>query len=420
MRSPKLGGSARGQYYRYYAGYTEGFVEDMLRRLDVPTNGLLVDPWNGAGTTTAAAAAQQIEAIGYDINPAAVLIGRARLLRSDVAGSLVPIAVEICARARECKSEPRHDDLLCTWFGPGTALELRTLERCAYQLLVDPTPRPTSAVFDSNLPHSALAAVFYVALFRTVRGLLSKYVPSNPSWIKNPSGRRLGIPRSELHASFVQHVKLSDPYLGQLALPTVSETGTKIEIASSTDLPLDDESVDAIASSPPYCTRLDYVKATLPELAVMGLTSDQVRALRNAMIGTPTMSGTSALASPEMWGTKTPALINTITEHRSKASATYYKKYYLQYFSGMWASLNELLRVVKPNGNAVLVVQDSYYKDVHIDLPALIGDMSVAAGWSNWDRLDFPVPRTMAAINPRTRQYRQEFRATESAVVLRR
>ena len=112
MRSPKLGGSARRQYYRYCAGYTQGFVEDMLHRLNLPADAIVVDPWNGAGTTTAAAAAFGLTAMGYDINPAAVVIGRARLLGSDVANSLVPIAVEICERARMHPVAPSDNDLL--------------------------------------------------------------------------------------------------------------------------------------------------------------------------------------------------------------------------------------------------------------------------------------------------------------------
>src|SRR5215204_4701060 len=96
MRSPKLGYSAHRQYYRYYAGYTQGFVEDIVSTLRVPQGGLIIDPWNGAGTTTAAAAELGLPARGFDINPAAVMIGRARLLGPEVSDSLNPLAVDIC------------------------------------------------------------------------------------------------------------------------------------------------------------------------------------------------------------------------------------------------------------------------------------------------------------------------------------
>lgn len=420
VRSPKLGGTTSRQYYRYYAGYTQGFVEDMLRDLGIPQGGIIVDPWNGAGTTTVTAVTAGVNAIGYDINPAAVLIGRARLVGSDIAGSIVPIAVEVCERARLHPTELRNAGLLDTWFGPRTAQAIRAIERAIFTVLVDPTSGETQPIFDAHLRQSPLASLFYVALFRTVRDLVRKYVPSNPSWIKNPAGRRLGVPRSELQTAFVQHVKLSDPCAGQLELPFPNDASASITVASSLNLPLQDSTVDAVISSPPYCTRLDYVKATLPELAVLGLSAIDVRKLRDEMIGTPTISGTSMDQVPQEWGAETRALISDVVTHRSKASATYYRKYYMQYFGSMWTSLSELKRVLREDGSAALVVQDSFYKDIHVDLPSLIGDMALAAGWSDWTRIDFAVPVTMAAINPGARQYRKEFRATESAVVLKR
>jgi hypothetical protein len=418
VRSPKLGDSAPRQYYRYYAGYTEGFVEDMLSALRVPTDGLIVDPWNGAGTTTTAASGLGYAAQGFDINPVAVLIARARLLGPEVADSLVPLAVEISDRARSHPHVLLRDDLLTTWFGVGTATQIRSIERAIHRVLV--SPQADVVLYNPAAPVSALAAVFYVALFRTVRDLVQRFVPSNPSWIKAPDGRRVGAPQSKLHDLFVESVRRSNPHLGQLRLPaSTGEPNVTIDVASSTNLPIDDGRASAVISSPPYLTRIDYVKATLSELAVLGLTADDVQELRQRMIGTPLTAHVEDGDFPA-WGAKTSDAINTIAAHTSKASSTYYQRYYLQYFTGMWRSIHELRRVVGAGGKAVLVVQDSYYKDVHLDLPALIGDMSEAAGWARWERRDFSVPRTMAAINPAARKYRQGFGAVESAVVLER
>jgi ubiquinone/menaquinone biosynthesis C-methylase UbiE len=66
------------------------------------------------------------------------------------------------------------------------------------------------------------------------------------------------------------------------------------------------------------------------------------------MIGTPTMASAADKIKREAWGEEVKALLARIEEHHSKASATYYRKYYLQYFAGMWDSLAELRRVLKP------------------------------------------------------------------------
>jgi hypothetical protein len=89
LASPKLSTSANEttHWYRYYAGYADAFVADVVGRLPEST-GVLLDPWNGAGTSTSVAAAHGIDAQGFDINPAAVVISKARLLQCDVASSL--------------------------------------------------------------------------------------------------------------------------------------------------------------------------------------------------------------------------------------------------------------------------------------------------------------------------------------------
>lgn len=421
VRSPKLGGAAtKPQYYRYLAGYTEEFVDDVLTHLEVPSGGLVVDPWNGAGTTTVAAAAAGLNATGFDINPVAVLIGRARLTGSDVTASLVPIAVEICERARSLDFNADKDDLLGSWFGPTSTHRLRAIERATHCVLVDPDGGLGQGPVDVDDHVSALASLFYVALFRTVRLFVTRFVASNPSWIKGAVGPRLGLTRQEIETAFVQSVRLSDPHVGQMQLPGAQhEVRTAVRVASSRQLPLPVAAVDAIVSSPPYCTRLDYVKSTLPELAILRFSSQEVRELRDRMIGTPTVQGGDpSLSRP--WGRKTSSVLRAIREHDSKASKTYYNKYFSQYFAGMWDSLLEIQRVVKPGGTAVLVVQDSFYKDVHVDLPGLIGSMAAEAGWAGWERHDFPVPRTMASIHPGARAYRSSFRAVESAVLLAR
>ena len=95
---------------------------------------------------------------------------------------------------------------------------------------------------------------------------------------------------------------------------------------------------------------------------MLGLRELEIRRLRDRMIGTPTMARMSSAFKPEAWGESINALLTKIEGHSSKASATYYSKYYLQYFDGMWISLHELRRVTKPGATAVLVLQDSITK----------------------------------------------------------
>jgi hypothetical protein len=182
-------------------------------------------------------------------------------------------------------------------------------------------------------------------------------------------------------------------------------------------MPLKDSSADAVVASPPYCTRIDYVVGTLPELAVLGADADGIRALRRRMIGTPTVHRPDdGWPERNRWGATATHLLDVVAAHPSRASATYYLNFYLQYLNGMWRSLKEVARVTRTGSPVVLVAQDSYYKEQHVDLPQILTDMGRELEWRNAAHHTFKVP-TKAWLNQRARQYRDDRSATESVLV---
>ena len=194
-----------------------------------------------------------------------------------------------------------------------------------------------------------------------------------------------------------------------------------VSTASSTALPLSDNEVDFVLSSPPYCTRIDYAVATAVELAVLGhppfCKDSSFGKLRRALLGTVTVPATFPSASPQ-WGKRCLAFLDELAAHESKASRSYYLKSHRQYYGSLYGSLEELRRVMKPEAQAVLVLQDSYYKDIHNDLPAIVTEMSEGLGMTVLSRTKFASKRTMASVNPRVAPYRDRRDATEEVIHL--
>lgn len=115
--NPKVGASCDpvDTWYRYSAG----FVEQALKK-SAATAALVLDPWNG--TTTVVAASKNVPAIGFDVNPALVVVSRARLLGAGVWSSIDPLGADVIDHAA---SVALDDDLLCFWFTRPAASSLR-------------------------------------------------------------------------------------------------------------------------------------------------------------------------------------------------------------------------------------------------------------------------------------------------------
>lgn len=429
LRSPKRppGSATERSWYNYYAGYSATFVEDVLNSLELDRAELIADPWNGSGTTTEVAHRLGIPSWGGDINPAMAVVAKARLLSSYVSPSELSLCEEILISAQVPPSrEPMIDDPLLTWFTQQGCESIRALERCIGRFL-DPNWRtgpPGNGERVTSL--SSLAAFFYLALFRSVKELLAPFRSSNPTWIRRPLDNRFRLTPSPttIERVFRQQVELmvkstSSPSV-ELTRRTVDHDSPKalarLAVASAANIPLSSGTASAVISSPPYCTRIDYAIATAPELAVLGVSQLQLRELREAMMGSSTVSADSPTIDPG-WGQTCATFLGEVAAHPSKASGTYYLRNHLQYFDKLSRSLTEIDRVLAPGAACFLVVQDSHYKELHNDLAAVVVEMAGALGWTDVDRHDYLSKRHMGRVHRTAKQYRAVTEATESVLV---
>jgi SAM-dependent methyltransferase len=413
--------NGRSAWYPYYAGFSYEFAYQLLSSARLPHDALIMDDWNGSGTTTAVANSLGYSAYGCDLNPVMVVVAKARLLSKREHSSLEPLSVEIIQKARDSEVAPAADDPLQAWLCPTSANVIRKLERAIQLLLLDHEHYQAPATRTDFADLSGFGAFLYLALFRTVRTLLQRFVASNPTWVMTPRDHHLRLkPREETIFDVFRSQVLAMVDENQPGLFEPQESGgTRIDVASSEALPLANNSVRFALASPPYCTRIDYAVATKPELAVLGYSIESFRDLRKSLLGTSTVPRMAPEESKE-WGQTCLTFIEKLKNHESKASATYYYKNHLQYFDGLSKSLAELRRVLTEDGTCVLVVQDSYYKDIHNDLPKIVIEMAVSSSLELTRREDFSHARTMAAVNPAAKLYRKSFSATESVLVFKR
>lgn len=422
MRSPKRGEESRtgrASWYAYYAGFSTTFVEDALRYVDAPSHRRLLDPWNGSGTTTQVGTAMGFESLGFDLNPAMVLVAKARLLDATVQPSLTSLLNEIVEKAARIEHYDPAEPLNA-WFTPQTsgvirrfdvALHALLINRCLYYPLIT---QPT-------LKHvSSLAAFFYVAIFRVMRELLTTFRTTNPTWLREPKPEeRISLAEKCLCNMLRTQIEAMAINFDTVSPPTRPPCIPTVDRAASAKLPIPNGTVDAVIASPPYCTRIDYVRKTGPELALLGAKPVDMEDLRDQMIGTPTISQTQPKPTAK-WGRTCLNLLDRISQHKAYASKSYYWKTYAQYFGSLNQSLVEITRTVRPGGLCFLVVQDSYYKDVHIDLAKVTTEVTECLGWTQMSRSDFPTTRTIVGLNSKAVKNGNPKRVIETVLGLRK
>jgi hypothetical protein len=60
-------------WFDYKQGYSPELIQKLVKDLEVPRGGSILDPFNGVGTTLLAADSIGMESVGFDVNPVAVL-----------------------------------------------------------------------------------------------------------------------------------------------------------------------------------------------------------------------------------------------------------------------------------------------------------------------------------------------------------
>jgi hypothetical protein len=407
----------RDEWFPFYAGFSGEFARELFRTSGLPQGSLCMDPWNGSGTTSAAASLHKHRVLGFDLNPVMAVVARARLLPQGELPSVAPLLSDLARKSVDSSCEFDRTDPLLTWFVVDAATSIRSIERAIHKLLVSADSQ--TVALDRVSGFSAIAAFFYVALFRAVRRLLLRFTTSNPTWLRRPKTQQARLrPAFENVLASFQHcvIDMRNSILCEPSHWEMMDANCVIEVAPSDRLPVGDSTVDLVLTSPPYCTRIDYAISTSPELAVLGLGLDKgLRSLRSQLIGTPTIHAKAPLAD-SAWGDICSAFLEKVRSHSSKAAKSYYYKTYVQYFYGIDSSLRDIARCMKPRAKCIIVVQDSYFKDLKANLPAIFIDLCAKHGLRLGRRDDFPMTRTLVNINTNSRRYRTESSAVESVL----
>lgn len=408
-------------WHPYYAGYSEAFVESALGYLGATRKSRVLDPWGGSGTTAIVSARNGINCLTVDINPVMATFAAAKskeILENEIAikdflNSLS--AGEISTFSHAPPSEvydTETQNILSQVLVKADSFSDEIKRSSKYKRNKSPSEK---TVKKSQLILSPERSFILAVLFVSLRNLMGHIRLTNPTWIR----RDRSLLSIEAEVLTTQLKQSADTMLTELrSFYARSENIGEVAsmIGDARDIPIKSDSIDHIITSPPYLTRIDYAVSTLPELDLLG-GSELIHQIRHKTTGAPVITRSPKIED-ENWGAKCVEILKRVRNHGTQAAAGYYWKNMIQYFTDIYSSLNEIKRVLRIGGNALLVVQSSYFKDIEIPLTEIFLEMAENVGLDSSIASRQIVRGHMAHKNKRSNIYKNNKVYFEDAILL--
>ncbi len=315
---------------------------------------VVLDPFCGSGTTLVEAGLKGYKSIGYDINPLAVLISRAKTscffdstdtqffsILEVILSNAKRIVVEIADQLEFGEESLGLHYNWSYWF--------RSLELARLLALKE-------AILEQCNEDEKLRIFLLVCLSSVTKAssfLNEDQIKVRKDHNKKPLDPFLSFP------IFAREALKNQFKLGK----TFKEVGAsfKIEVGTADQINLDHCSIDRVITSPPYVNAVDYTMNHKFNLFILGLVSPKEfkphcrkyigmteRAVRAADIKQMPTTGIEFVDQEiqQMW-----TLDTDVSRNRSFVVA--------QYFSKMYETMKELHRVLKPDGKLIFVIGNS-------------------------------------------------------------
>jgi DNA modification methylase len=324
----------------------------------------VLDPMMGSGTVLAMARSQGHKAVGFDLDPLAVLISKVwttscdrHEVRQQARESLKTArAIFQSLPQREaypCNSDDETHAFISYWFDGYARRQLTSLSRaialvhceairnvlwCAFSRLI--ISKQSGASLAMDLSHSRPHRVFEQAPAKPFRKFLLVVERVLENAIDKKSESR--GPAPSIHKGDARH------------------------------LPLNKNSVDLVLTSPPYLNAIDYIRCSKFSLVWMGYSIAQLRQLRTDSIGTEA-GGNLPLDDPE---------INEIVHalHLRPRLDSKNERILARYIGDMRSAITEVGRVLSPTGKAVYVVGENTLRDTYVRTSVIVSKLAEMAG----------------------------------------
>lgn len=339
-------------YHRYPAKFIPQIVRQILKEYAKPSS-VVCDPFGGCGTTLLEAKTSGHSSIGFDINPVAHLITESKLapiqpdtLQKEYSKLKSRLKVShIKATARNAHPKLKY------WFPAKNINKLNHLYSAIRRIKNPEVQRFFLCGFSHILKN---CSIWLMKSIKPTRDL-NKSIPD---------------PLLIFDTHIKSMIKKNADYYNFLAGNKLLRTSAKMKIGDARKIPLKENSVDIIITSPPYVTSYEY--ADLHQLSLLWFEyTKNLSDFRKQFIGTKSSNFIK----------ETDSLIGqAIVEKLSKIDKPLSSKVN-NYFTDMERAIREMYRIVKPGGHVSIIIGNTNLKRVEIKNAEVAHEQMIKAGF---------------------------------------
>jgi DNA modification methylase len=333
------------QWTHGYHRYPAKFLPDVVRKLieDYAKNShLIADLFAGCGTTLVEAKIHGISSVGTDINPVAQLITKVKTtaLSPDTLQQAYDVLVKLLEEYNEGNyADIKKHERIDYWFTPSQKAKIAFLYDKVFHLDVN----------------DDIKDFFYVSI---------SHILKNCSWWLQSGTkpqRDMEKEPADPFTEFIRHCKKmigwNENFYKELEKNGYLNTSCDIHLKDARHTSIQQESINAIITSPPYVTSYEYADIHQLTAYWMEYVSD-IHEFRKKFIGSSYSGNMSLIVSESKQAQNIVNALSKKSMHIARDVA--------KYFNDMQEVAKEMSRVLAPKGYACIVIGNTKIKDVQI------------------------------------------------------
>lgn len=348
----------------------------------------VLDPMVGSGTTAVEAYLMGRKAIGFDIDPLAIAISRVKT--SHVDKHMLMDCMKLITRnaiSRLSRSEDNlRSDVLSTfneetimfldqWFLKSTQGELFALSQEILKINDGATREFFKVAFSGTIITKSGGVSLALDLGHTRPHIAKKVVDKFGNTI-------IGDPKDEypshstkiMKSAFSEFEKKCLVNIGSIPGNVNNNHNAEINFGNAQFLPLANNSIDLIVTSPPYASNaIDYMRAHKFSLVWFGFPIGVLGEKRKEYIGGEAVSKFEFEELPSF----SNLIVQKVNQVDQKKSLVLHR-----YYSEMTCVIREMYRVLKPGKSSIIVVGNSIIKGIDAQIPYCLTEIGKSIGFS--------------------------------------